>query len=82
MTLQLSEPKILPAKHRLHHSRDKDARRQHQYRVGRKIDCDFDAVSARAHSDCAALSVCCQQNHRRWQNVREQIRQLRRVAKL
>jgi hypothetical protein len=82
MTLQLSEPKILPAEHRFHDTRDEDARRQHQRGVGRKIDCDFDAVSARAHPDCTALPIGCQQNHWRWQNVREQIRQLRRVAKL
>ena len=50
------------------------ARRQHQRGVRREINCDFDPVSARTHTDCAALPVRCQQNHRHRQDVRQQIR--------
>ena len=82
MTLQLSQAKILPAKDRFHDTRDEGAGRQHQRRIGRKINGDFDPVSARPHTDCAALPVCCQQNHRHWQNMREQISELRGIAKL
>ena len=82
MTRQLSQAKILPAEDRFHDTRDEGARRQHQRGVGRKINCDFDPVSTRPHSDCAALPVCCQQDHRRRQNVREQKSKFRGIAKL
>jgi hypothetical protein len=82
MTRQLSQAKILPTEDRFHDSRDEGARRQHQRGIGCEIDGDLDPVSARSHTDCAALPVCCQQNHWHWQNVREQISQLRGIAKL
>ena len=80
--LQLSQAKILPAKDRFHDTRDEGAGRQHQRRIGRKINCDFDPVSTRAHTHRAALPVGCQQNHRHWEDMRQLIRELRRVAKL
>ena len=82
MTLQLSQAKILPAEDRFHDTRDEGAGRQHQRWIGGKINCDFDPVSARAHTDRAALPVGCQQNHRHWQDVRQQIGELRGIAKL
>ena len=82
MLLQVFQAKIFPAQDGFHRTRDKHARRQHQGGIRRDINCDFDPVSARAHADCAALPVRCQQNHGHRQYVRQQIRELGRVAQL
>ena len=82
MPRQLSQAKIFPAEHGSHGARDERSRRQHQRGVRSEINCDFDPVSARTHTDCAALPVCCQQNHRHRQDVREQIRKRPGISKL
>jgi hypothetical protein len=70
MPPQLSQLEIFPAEHGFHGTRDERARCQHQRGVRSEIHCDFDPVSARAHTDCAALPVRCQQNHGHRQDVR------------
>ena len=81
MPAQLSQPEIFQAEHGLHGTRDERARCQHQRGVRSEINCDFDPVSARANTNCAALPVRSQQNHRRRQDVRQQIRKLRGISK-
>jgi hypothetical protein len=79
MMLQLSQAKIFPAEHRLNNPRYEGAGRHHERWIESKINGDFDPVSAGTYTDCAALPVRRKQNNRDWHNVRQQIRQLRRI---